>query len=385
MLKRIRFFLCLCGLPGLAALWFAFAIPAAHAAGPAIDVFGRPVQSGSAGASAAGTTPAEPGVSAVPDMPQPKQPAFVLPEPVREVLVTGIVWQGKLNARIEDAAAQLRRDSTPRTWFTLLLMSFAYGVLHAIGPGHGKLVISTYLGSRRARVKHAMLLSGWTALVQAMSAIVLVVGVASLAKAGVANVLSQAEALEVVSYALLCIAGGWTLWTAFSRADCCFDPAAIQLVPKQRRAKLLPTDSTQGEAAYLGAKLTLRPSGRSAGFAPTSARTTRFSQIFSTGLAAGVRPCVGAIFVLVAAVAARMPLVGVAATLAMATGVAITVTLVGLGALGANRLLLRASRYRSRVQTLQRVFSISGALLIVLFAAAQMALLLSGYVQPTLA
>jgi ABC-type nickel/cobalt efflux system permease component RcnA len=264
-------------------------------------------------------------------------------------------------------------------------MSFAYGVLHAIGPGHGKLVISTYLGSRRARVKHAMLLSGWTALVQAMSAIVLVVGVASLAKAGVANVLSQAEALEVVSYALLCIAGGWTLWTAFSRADCCFDPAAIQLVPKQRRAKLLPTDSTQGEAAYLGAKLTLRPSGRSAGFAPTSARTTRFSQIFSTGLAAGVRPCVGAIFVLVAAVAARMPLVGVAATLAMATGVAITVTLVGLGALGANRLLLRASRYRSRVQTLQRVFSISGALLIVLFAAAQMALLLSGYVQPTLA
>jgi ABC-type nickel/cobalt efflux system permease component RcnA len=110
-----------------------------------------------------------------------------------------------------------------------------------------------------------------------------------------------------------------------------------------------------------------------------------FSQIFSTGLAAGVRPCVGAIFVLVAAVAARMPLVGVAATLAMATGVAVTVTLVGLGALGANRLLLRASRYRSRVQTLQRVFAISGALLIVLFAAAQMALLLSGYVQPTLA
>jgi nickel/cobalt transporter (NicO) family protein len=98
-----------------------------------------------------------------------------------------------------------------------------------------------------------------------------------------------------------------------------------------------------------------------------------------------VRPCVGAIFVLVAAVAARMPLVGVAASLAMAAGVAITVTLVALGALGANRILLRASRYRSHVQTVQRVFAIGGALLIVLFAAAQVALLLSGYVQPSLA
>jgi nickel/cobalt transporter (NicO) family protein len=383
MLKRVRFFIGLCSLPALATLGLIFIVPAAHAAGAAVDVFGRPVQA--AGASAAAGSHAAPSATAAvaaAEVPAAK-PAFVLPEPVREVLAAGIVWQGKLNARIEDAAAQLRKDATPRTWLTLLLMSFAYGVLHAIGPGHGKLVISTYLGSRQARVTHAVLLSGWTALVQALSAIVLVVGVASIAKAGVANVLSQAETLEVVSYALLCIAGGWTLWTAVSREDCCFDPTAVELVPKPRLIRRLRAAPMQHESAYLGARLTLRSRG-GAGFAAARGGPV-FSQIFSTGLAAGVRPCVGAIFVLVAAVAARMPLVGVAASLAMAAGVAITVTLVALGALGANRILLRASRYRSHVQTVQRVFAIGGALLIVLFAAAQVALLLSGYVQPSLA
>jgi len=376
MLKRARLLISLTCLPALAMSCFFFAIPAAHAAGPAVDVFGRPVQAAGANAAAAHVTPA---VTPAPAKP----PALSLPEPVRAVLAAGIVWQGRLNARIEDAAARLRNDATPRTWLTLLLMSFAYGVLHAIGPGHGKLVIGAWLGSRRARVTHAVVLSGWTALVQALSAIVLVIGAASIARAGVANVLSQAETLEVVSYVLLCIAGGWTLWTAFSRADCCFDPTAVELVPKRRAMARLSSESTPSEAAYLGAKLSLRPRGSGAGFA--AARGPVYSQIFSTGLAAGVRPCVGAIFVLVAAVAARMPLVGVAASLAMAAGVAVTVTLIGLGALGVNRMLLRASRFRSRIQTVQRVFAMCGALLIVLFAAAQVALLLSGYVQPSLA
>jgi nickel/cobalt transporter (NicO) family protein len=374
MLRRARQFVCLCCWLGLAAVSLACAMPA-HAAQPAVDVFGRPVQPAGAAASAAVATPG---------IPEVRHPVFVLPEPVRAVLAACIVWQGELNAHIEDAAARLRKDSTPRTWLTLLLMSFAYGVLHAIGPGHGKLVIGAYLGSRRARVAHAVLLSGWTALVQALSAIVLVVGAAWLARAGVANVLSQAESLEVVSYALLCVAGVWTLWTALSRADCCFDPGAVELVPKKRRATRLPVESTQEEAAYLGAKLTLRSRGRGLGRVPASKST--FLQIFGTGLAAGVRPCVGSIFVLVASVAARVPWVGVAASFAMAAGVAVTVTLVGLGAVGANRMLLmHASRYRSRVQKVQRVFAMSGALLIVLFAATQIALLLTGYMQPSLA
>ncbi len=110
-----------------------------------------------------------------------------MPDFMRSLLMTAIVWQGRLNARITDAAQQLRHGASPSTWLTLLAFSFAYSVLHAIGPGHGKLVTGAYLGSRATRAAQAVALAGWTAAVQAMSAIVLVFGAAWFAEAGTTN------------------------------------------------------------------------------------------------------------------------------------------------------------------------------------------------------
>ncbi|MFC0574528.1 nickel/cobalt transporter [Paraburkholderia solisilvae] len=255
-------------------------------------------------------------------------------------------------------------------------MSFAYGVLHAIGPGHGKLVTGAYLGSRKARPVHAIALCGWTATVQALSAIVLVFGMTWFAKTGMAGVLTQAEALEVVSYAALCVAGAWTLYTYVARRDCCFDPSVLKLVPKSRRMRSLIAASPDG-GSYLGAQLALRGSTRK--FTPSG--TSMFSQMIATGFAAGVRPCVGAIFVLIGSIAARVPSIGIAATFAMAAGVAVTVTLVGLGAVHTNRLLTKGANH---VRNAQRWIAACGALLIVLFGAVQISLLLCGYIQPSL-
>jgi nickel/cobalt transporter (NicO) family protein len=359
----------------IAASALAFAAPAS-AAQQAIDVFGRPVQPSHAAAASLGSsmTQSSPVVSTA------KPPSFSLPEPIRIVIATGIAWQGELNARIADAAEHLRTDASPQTWLALVLLSFAYGVLHAIGPGHGKLVTGTYLGSRKTRPVHAVALCGWTAVVQALSAIVLVFGMTWFAKAGVASVLTQAESLEVVSYALLCVAGAWTFYTCVARGDCCFDPSAIKLVPTGRRVMLSFAASPDGES-YLGAKLALRGPARP--FARSG--TSTFSQIVATGFAAGVRPCVGAIFVLIGSIAARMPLVGMAATFAMAAGVAVTVTVVGLSAVGTNRLMSkRANQLHVRLRAARRWVAASGALLIVLLGAVQVALRLSGYIQPSL-
>jgi ABC-type nickel/cobalt efflux system permease component RcnA len=139
------------------------------------------------------------------------------------------------------------------------------------------------------------------------------------------------------------------------------------------------------EPAYLGRKLQLhaRRSASSSMFARTKRSAT--SQILATGLASGVRPCVGSIFVLIAAIAAHTPFVGIAATFAIGAGVALTVTLFGLGAVGANRLIsARGIRIRSKMKTAQRVFSIAGALAIVLFGAVQAALILTGYLEPAI-
>ncbi|MDR6384541.1 nickel/cobalt transporter [Paraburkholderia caribensis] len=352
----------------------ALAAPS-HAASAAVDVFGRPVQSASSPAQSASPTRA-PSASET-------RHTFVLPEFARTALATSIIWQGRLNARIADAAQQLHRASTPWTWLTLIGLAFLYGVLHALGPGHGKLVAGTWLGSRDTRIAQAVALASWSATVQAMSAIVLVFGAVWFAKAGVSSVLSNAASLDIVSYVLLCVAGGWTIYGTLARRDCCVDTRALKLVPAERQAAASPT--SEHEPAYLGTKLQLhmRQSGGATRFGTSKFSAT--SQILATGFASGVRPCVGSIFVLIASVAAHAPWIGIAATFAIGGGVAVTVSLFGLSAVGANRFIMaRSFRLRARIETTRRVVAITGALVIVLFGAVQAALILSGYVQPAL-
>lgn len=352
----------------------ALAAPS-HAASAAVDVFGRPVQSASSPAQSASPTRA-PSASET-------RHTFVLPEFARTALATSIIWQGRLNARIADAAQQLHRTSTPWTWLTLIGLAFLYGVLHALGPGHGKLVAGTWLGSRDTRIAQAVALASWSATVQAMSAIVLVFGAVWFAKAGVSSVLSNAASLDIVSYVLLCVAGGWTIYGTLARRDCCVDTRALKLVPAERQAAASPT--SEHEPAYLGTKLQLhtRQSGGATRFGTSKFSAT--SQILATGFASGVRPCVGSIFVLIASVAAHAPWIGIAATFAIGAGVAVTVSLFGLSAVGANRFIMaRSFRLRARIETTRRVVAITGALVIVLFGAVQAALILSGYVQPAL-
>jgi ABC-type nickel/cobalt efflux system permease component RcnA len=352
----------------------ALAAPS-HAASAAVDVFGRPVQSASSPAQSASPTRA-PSASET-------RHTFVLPEFARTALATSIIWQGRLNARIADAAQQLHRTSTPWTWLTLIGLAFLYGVLHALGPGHGKLVAGTWLGSRDTRIAQAVALASWSATVQAMSAIVLVFGAVWFAKAGVSSVLSNAASLDIVSYVLLCVAGGWTIYGTLARRDCCVDTRALKLMPAERQAAASPT--SEHEPAYLGTKLQLhmRQSGGATRFGTSKFSAT--SQILATGFASGVRPCVGSIFVLIASVAAHAPWIGIAATFAIGAGVAVTVSLFGLSAVGANRFIMaRSFRLRARIETTRRVVAITGALVIVLFGAVQAALILSGYVQPAL-
>ncbi|ALL71153.1 putative membrane protein (plasmid) [Paraburkholderia caribensis MBA4] len=358
----------------VAVAGLALAAPS-HAASAAVDVFGRAVQSASSPAESASPTSA-PSASET-------RHTFVLPEFARTALATSIIWQGRLNARIADAAQQLHRASTPWTWLTLIGLAFLYGVLHALGPGHGKLVAGTWLGSRDTRIAQAVALASWSATVQATSAIVLVLGAVWFAKAGVSSVLSNAASLDIVSYVLLCVAGGWTIYGTLARRDCCVDPRALKLVPAERLAASSPT--SEHEPAYLGTKLQLhmRQSGGATRFG--TSRFSATSQILATGFASGVRPCVGSIFVLIASVAAHAPWIGIAATFAIGAGVAVTVSLFGLGAVGANRFIMaRSFRLRARIETTRRVVAITGALVIVLFGAVQAALILSGYVQPAL-
>ena len=58
--------------------------------------------------------------------------------------------------------------------WALMGISFIYGIFHAAGPGHGKAVISSYLVANEETWRRGIVLSFASALLQAVSAIVIV-------------------------------------------------------------------------------------------------------------------------------------------------------------------------------------------------------------------
>lgn len=71
-----------------------------------------------------------------------------------QVMIKSIVWQREVNQQMSGLLKAVAENPT-KAGGSLLAFSFIYGVLHALGPGHGKIVIATAChASLRAQVEH---------------------------------------------------------------------------------------------------------------------------------------------------------------------------------------------------------------------------------------
>lgn len=211
----------------------------------------------------------------------------------------------------------------------LVGLGFAYGVFHAAGPGHGKAVISGYLlASRRTLVKGLGLSLG-AALVQAGVAIG-IVSVFTLALRATAATLGTAiDRVEHASFAVLVLVGLALLW----RKTAGLVPDASSATGPQAAAH--DEDCVCREHAHMPPPSAIE-----------RARTWRDGA--GIMLAAGIRPCSGAIIILVFAASQHLFAAGVAAVLAMALGTALTTgSLAALAVLAKRAALALCARHGS--------------------------------------
>lgn len=103
------------------------------------------------------------------------------------------------------------RDGGGGVWM-LVGLSFAYGIFHAAGPGHGKAVISSYMLANEVALRRGIMLSFVSAFLQGVTAIALMTLVFLVLRGTSVSMTNATWFLETVSYALIAAFGAWLLW-----------------------------------------------------------------------------------------------------------------------------------------------------------------------------
>lgn len=220
------------------------------------------------------------------------------------------------------AAAREAKQGMAGFWL-LAGLSFAYGVFHAAGPGHGKAVMASYMIANERALKRGLVLTFLAAVLQGVVAVA-IVGVAALVFNATATRMTQAaEAIELVSYAAVAGLGFYLVWTkggALLRALRARAPepafAIIGGAPASSRFSCDAVEPGHVHDANCGHFHAPDPKTLGEGFSWSSA--------LATIVAAGARPCSGAILVLVFTLAQGVFLAGVGAVAAMSLGTAVT-------------------------------------------------------------
>lgn len=235
----------------------------------------------------------------------------------------------------------------------LIALSFAYGVFHAAGPGHGKAVIATYLLATGEKLKRGVVISFASAFVQALTAIV-VVSIGTLILNVTAMTMTKAtDALEIASYALITLCGLWLLWIRLSgrghQHGHGHDLGAAHA--QDHHDHHHGHDHHHHDHDHHDHAGLVCDCGHS--HAPDPAALDKpltLGRAWTAILAVGVRPCSGAVIVLVFAISQKLYWAGILSVLVMALGTGLTVSALATLAVKAKDLALRFSGGESRTQ-----------------------------------
>lgn len=222
--------------------------------------------------------------------------------------------------------------------WALVMTSFFYGVLHAGGPGHGKIVLTTYLLTHRSRLNRGIAMGASAALLQGGTALLLV-GV-PIGLAGRLPIDTETASLWATraSFTLLALVGLYLLVRAGG-----------VLSESVRRLRRVTGEARHDHAGPMhGAGSGCRHRPCAAEIDTVGSRRAAAGVVLSIGL----RPCSGALFVLILATALDLIWYGALSVIAMSTGTAITIVVLAIIASEAREWASSVMAHRSPIWNL---------------------------------
>ncbi len=250
----------------------------------------------------------------------------------------------------------------PNAGWWMVTLSFLYGVFHAAGPGHGKAVITSYVLANDETLKRGIMLALISAFVQGVMAILLVGSAILIFNLTALQMTDATTALERTSAAAIFGLGLWLVWVKI------VEP----ILRARRAARAAPVAAS--EADVVDCAIGGDPAAVSAAcpcgvqHMPDPALIKGpfdWKKALGAIAAVGVRPCTGALIVLVFAFAQGMRLAGIGSVMAMALGTGFTVSVLASLAVSARNLALKiAGDEGPWPRRILRTAEVTGALLV---------------------
>jgi nickel/cobalt transporter (NicO) family protein len=245
--------------------------------------------------------------------------------------------QGQFYRSLQAAVAALKENGGA-IW-SLMAIGFAYGVFHAAGPGHGKAVIAAYLVSSERALVRGFGLSLAAALVQAVVAVTLVGVVAIVLRATAATMSQVTNVVEITSFVAVAALGAALVWRKAGKV--------LGLAAAGEAAHHHAGHHHHGHAHHEHSHSCGDCCGHLHVPPPEVVEgRARWRDMTGVVLAAGLRPCAGAIVVLVFALSQGLFPAGIAAAFAMALGTALTTGLFATLAVFAKAVAVRLAHGR---------------------------------------
>ncbi|WP_033753959.1 nickel/cobalt transporter [Pantoea sp. NGS-ED-1003] len=232
-----------------------------------------------------------------------------------QILLQSAIWQKGLHQQMTQLLQQVK-TAPGQAGGLLVLFSLAYGVLHALGPGHGKVVITTFLATHPARLNLTLRLTLLASLLQGSVAIVLVTLMLVVLQTSSRQLHLSSYWLEKGSYLLVIGLGIW------------IGVRALKTLLRQLRPRspitIRALRADHQHHAHCGCGHAHLPDAQQV--AEAVSVKTQLLLIASMGL----RPCSGAIMMLLFSRVIGVYLWGVLSAVVMALGTALTISAIGL-------------------------------------------------------
>ena len=282
------------------------------------------------------------------------------------LVISSIQWQREVNSELADLLYEAKSNPWGAGSY-LIGFSFIYGMLHSLGPGHGKVIVSTYLATHPTKAKASLVLTIVSAFLQALVAILLVSVLLWGFSASMRMVNDKANMFVSLSFALVALVGALICWKALGNiyrsirkpklkvkaittlAADTSSPISVQSPMALRSSvpagsmMLTPSNALQTvEHAHADHSHADCGCGHQhVADANAINKASTFREYAGIIVTIGVRPCTGAIMVLLFANMVGLYWMGVVSAFAMAIGTAFTTSTIAIMTLTGKNLVKR--------------------------------------------